>query len=50
VGHGHAPLTVELSSKVWEGVMTRLGVKNMQRQRAIGDWYFLINHAVRFHL
>ena len=25
-------------------VMTRLSVKNMQMQRAIGDWYFLINH------
>jgi len=31
-------------------VMTRLSVKNMQMQRAIGDWYFLINHAVRWHL
>jgi len=46
LGHGHAPLTVEISSKVWAGVMTRLSVKNMQMQRAVGDWYFLINHAL----
>jgi len=31
-------------------VVTRLSVKNMQMQRAVDDWYFLINHAVRWHL